>query len=501
MNKLRIAGLVLLAALIAWFAVRTLAPEPPPPTPPPEPVREAFHPAKPLRIEVLTADAGDSTAAGEPRWLVRELRHLLVRGKMKLAPPSTTTDASSSKPFTLRVTLTNASARAEIALVAPDDVIDKREHLELPRESQLALMQLFAQRLPQFLAAPGGDSDWSTALGTSDAAAYDVFLRSGDELFDARSTGFTAPPRAEDEGAQRLEQLEALARRHRDFARARALLSLAYLTVGGEDESSLTKLAESAAERALAADADLADAQAALGIVRLRRMEWAAAREHFETALTLDAGSLPALEGLGCLLMDVGDVRAALPVARRAAALQPGNLGARQCATYAELATGSKEVLAHDEPPDTARIHATMSLLANERAAAEQLLRSSNAANEELIRSVIGASGSRSKIADALRIVTRMADEELIDADTEILFGTALRRPDFVFNRMLRLAKQNEAVPLRVLWLPQTDFLRRHRRFKEVVSAATLTTYWQDHGLPDVCAAEPKVHGCAVKPK
>jgi hypothetical protein len=33
------------------------------------------------------------------------------------------------------------------------------------------------------------------------------------------------------------------------------------------------------------------------------------------------------------------------------------------------------------------------------------------------------------------------------------------------------------------------------------VSAATLTTYWQDHGVPDLCANEPKVHGCAVKPK
>ena len=98
-------------------------------------------------------------------------------------------------------------------------------------------------------------------------------------------------------------------------------------------------------------------------------------------------------------------------------------------------------------------------------------------------------------------MITRTADEETIDTETELLLGTALRRPDFVFNRMLRLAKQNEAIPLRLLWLPQTDFLRKQRRFKEVVSAASLTTYWQDHGPPDICANEPKVNGCAAKAK
>jgi hypothetical protein len=113
----------------------------------------------------------------------------------------------------------------------------------------------------------------------------------------------------------------------------------------------------------------------------------------------------------------------------------------------------------------------------------------------------LDASTTRDHVPQALQVITRSAEDESIDAESAMLFGTALRRPDFVFNRMLRLAKQNEAVPLRLLWLPQTDFLRKHTRFKEVVSVASLTTYWQDHGVADVCAAEPKVHGCAVKPK
>jgi tetratricopeptide (TPR) repeat protein len=497
MNRLRIIGLVLLAALLVWLAMRSLMPDAPVPVPP-QPVREAFLPTKPLRVAILPTD----DTANELRWLARELRHLLVHGKMRVAPSHAIAQNASATPFTLRVTWHDSGAtgtHAEIALVAPDGIVDERDEIELPEESRLAVMQRFAQRLPEFLNAPSGSADWSAAFGTTDAAAYEEFLRSGDELFDTRATGFTAPPHNADEAALKLERLETLTRHHRHFARARALLSLAYLSVGGEDESSLTKLAETAAERALSDDAQIADAHAALGIVQLRRMEWNTAREHFKAALALDASALAALEGFGCLLMDVGQAHAALPITAQAAALQPGSHGAQRCATYAAIAAGETRELANDMPADIARIHATMQLLAGDRAAAERLLRSSDAASDELISAVITASAAQDKAPDALRVVTRLAGEKAIDADTEILLGTALRRPDFIFNRMLRLARNNEAVPLRVLWLPQTEFLRKHRRFKEVVSAVTLTTYWQDHGLPDVCAIEAGVPGCAVK--
>jgi Tfp pilus assembly protein PilF len=491
MNRFRILGLVLLAALVGWFAIRTILPErAPPPPPAPAPAREAFIPTKPLRVEVLTVRDGQAEPDA-PHWLRRELRHLLARGKMKLAPLD---PAAAIAAFALRVTWENDGERARMELVAPDGVVDKSETLDLPSESNLARMQSLANRLPQFLSAPSGSADWSAALGTDDAAAYDAFLRAADELFAPQATGFTLPPVNAVEPAARLERLESLNKRQRTFARARALLALGYLSVGGEDEDSLTKLAEVAAERALSIDSQLADAQAALGIVRMRRMEWNAAQEHLDAALAIDASSIAALEGIGCLLMDVGRSSAALPLIARAQALQPGNRGARQCATLAAIATGTNDDVAPDEPADTARIHAAIRLLANDRPAAAALLRSSAAVPEELIRVVIDVTDSRSDVAEALRVLTRLADEKAIDAETEILFGAALRRPDFVFNRIQRLAKQNEAVPLRLMWLPQTEFLRKHRRFREVVSAATLTAYWQDHGTPDVCAVE-QIHG------
>jgi tetratricopeptide (TPR) repeat protein len=512
MKALRIIGLIAIVLVAAWFAWRSWRPPTPAPVQTPPPAREVFHVAKALRVEVQRRnDSGQLVA--DQGWLLREIRHVLVRGKMKVAPlPDAHVESASpnqaqppgtdARPFTLRITIDDAShANAQLALIAPDRIEERAESVPIDRESTLAMIRGLAERLPHFLSAPTAATDWSASLGTNDPVAYETFLRASDEVLAPNAVGFTAPPPPAPDAVLNLERIETLARRHRDFARARALLSISYLSVGGEDQASLTKLAETAAERALTTDPQLADAHAALGIVRLRRMDWAAAHEHFDAALAIDASSLPALEGLACLLMDTGHSKESLAIATRIANLQPGNRGARQCASYALIAQQAQTLPANDQPFDVAKIYGTTLLLAGDQANAETQLKGDAMQLSGLVDSVIAASAARERIPEALQAITRAADDEEIDTETELLFGTALRRPDFVFNRMLRLAKQNEAVPLRMLWLPQTEFLRRHRRFREVVSAATLTTYWQDHGVPDVCIAEPKVHGCAVKPK
>jgi tetratricopeptide (TPR) repeat protein len=489
MKPVRVIGLSVFAVLAgsaAWLALRD--PPAPPQAPAPVPTREVFHVAKPLGVAVIPVSP-------ETEWLAGELRHLLIRGKMQVAALQDPT----VRPYVLRVALNDGATEARVTLVAPDNVEERDATFSLAKDSRLATLRSFAERLPAFLGAPGDASAWLEAAGTNDAGVYDAYLSANAALLDPNAVGFSAPPPPSQATVQTLERVETLARRNRDFARARALLSLAYLSVGGDDQASLAKLSETAAERALTANPELADAHAALGIVRLRRMDWSAAHEHFNAALAIDANSTAALEGLGCLLLDMGHTQAALPHVTRAVALQPGNRGARQCAAYA--AVSQQQLATHtDQSFDTAKIHAAMLLLNGDRNGAESLLRSSFKSNE-LIDAVVTATTTKERTAEALQAITRSADEELIDAETEMLFGTALRRPDFVFNRMLRLAKQDEAVPLRLLWLPQTDFLRRHRRFKEVVSATSLTTYWQDHGVPDICTPEPKVAGCAAKPK
>jgi tetratricopeptide (TPR) repeat protein len=485
MNKLGIVGVVLLAALVALFAMRNFIASPPEPSPPPP--RAIFDATQPLRIEVHGEEAF---------WMTRELRNLVARSKLNLV--SFAAQPAAEQSFTLRIEVRPAQSLAGLTLVAPDGIVDRSELLQLPQDSQLATMRRLAERLPGFLGLEDDRSEWPKRLGTEDAAAYATFLDASDALFAEVATGFTAPSRPSHRRAATLERLERVTRRHRDFARARALLALGYLSLGGEDADSLTRLAETAAQRALTADPELADAHAALGIVYARKLKWAAAQEHLETALALDAGNVAALEALGCLLLDAGRVDVALPHAQRAASLQPGNRGAQQCATYAHIATRTEST--GDEPTaDSARIQAAVLLLESDRPHAETLLREHKAVSDELIRAVIDASRDRGRVPDALRVITRSADEEIIDVHTETLFGTALRRPDFVFNRMLRQLKAGESAPLRLLWLPQTEFLRKHPRFREIVNAAALTTYWQKHGLPSVCSSEPAIYGCALK--
>jgi hypothetical protein len=112
---------------------------------------------------------------------------------------------------------------------------------------------------------------------------------------------------------------------------------------------------------------------------------------------------------------------------------------------------------------------------------------------------LLQAAAERARIPDALQSVTRAASDGHIDATTEILCGAALRRAEFVFNRMARLQREREPVPLRMLWMPQTAFLRRHARFEQIVGAAGLPAFWEEHGPPDACQEEPKMYGCKTR--
>src|SRR5690606_657378 len=125
----RVAGLVVLAALVSWPILRSFTPEPPEPTLPPPPVREEFHASKPLRLELKSA-APDADLA----WLRYELNHLLARGKMHMT--SVSTNPAEPKVFTLRISMNEDGQQATLALVAPDDIVDRQIALPLPTESR-----------------------------------------------------------------------------------------------------------------------------------------------------------------------------------------------------------------------------------------------------------------------------------------------------------------------------------------------------------------------------
>ena len=110
MNRWRIVGLIVLTLLAAALLTWWLRPAPAPVPPPQPPAREVFHSSKPLRIEVASA-----RAAAETAWLDYELRHLLNRGRMRVAA----IDAAGGA-FTLRITLdADASKSARASSVSP----------------------------------------------------------------------------------------------------------------------------------------------------------------------------------------------------------------------------------------------------------------------------------------------------------------------------------------------------------------------------------------------
>lgn len=478
----------MLAALVSWPILRSWTPEPPEPTIPPPPVREEFHASKPLRLE-LNSVAPDADLA----WLRYELNHLLARGKMHMT--SVSTDPAEPKVFTLRVSMNEDGQQATLALVAPDDVVDRRITLTLPTQSRLATMSAFATALPDFLNAAHATGDWKTLLGTGDPKAYDTFIGTTLEWSGPVSSGFTQPA-SEPRRARSVEQLESLIRAHPKFARAWGSLATGYLSLGSEDEASLSKLAENTAEHALTLDPDIADAHAALGLVHLRRNEWVAARERFQRALTLDVQTVAALEGLACLLVDAGRYEEAAPFGARAVALQPQNNGANECFAY--TLTTTEPPAAIQAVPST--VQALEALLAGENESARAILRAALSSRDfkRWAEPLLHAAENRRRIPQALQAITLAASEQQIDPGTEILCGAALKQPDFVFNRMSRLQRQGVRLPLRVLWMPPTGFLRQHPRFEQIVSAAGLPAFWQEQGTPDVCADEPALYGCKL---
>lgn len=494
MNTWRIAGLIVLAllagSLLMWWL---FPPKAPPPEPPPPPAREVFHTSKPLRLEVVPADGGADSSASIA-WLAHELRQMLNRAKLQLTPVT-----SNASTFTLRVAVAGDAKHATLALIAPDKVVERQEELPLTADSRLATLTDFAKALPPFLGALESSSSWATLIGTDDARAYEQYVTSMMDVLGPAGTGFTRPPPVANR-SRAVERLEAVARAHPRFARARAALAVAYLSLGGQDDASLADLAQTSAERALTLD-EVAEAHAALGLVHLRKSEWIAAQEQFDRALALDDGNVPALEGAGCLLIDAGHFDAARAIVSQAVALQPANVGARECLAYAELqgVTAALPAPAKDDP--TAGVHALAAMLAQDHDTARRLLEGYLGERDfrEWGDPLLHAARDRGHIPVALQAITRAANEGRIDPTMEILSGAALRQVEFVFNRMARLQRHREPLPLRLLWLPQTDFLRRHSRFEQIVSAAGLPAFWQEHGAPDACAREPNIYGCKLR--
>lgn len=157
--------------------------------------------------------------------------------------------------------------------------------------------------------------------GTRSIAAYKAYLQAR-RLYDAEG----------DEASLRqtvalYEQALALDPAYADAqaGRARSLMAIADQFAVGDTRRSLSDQALAAAEAAAGQAADSAEAQAALGFVRMGRLDVKGARGPYERAGQLGAGDADRLEGYGGYELRVGRFELALPALRRAVLLDPLN--------------------------------------------------------------------------------------------------------------------------------------------------------------------------------
>lgn len=173
----------------------------------------------------------------------------------------------------------------------------------------------------------------STSRGTANSDAYDLYLRG--RYFLAKR------------GAANLDRAaayfkEAIAK-DPHFARAHAGLALTYLVLpsyAATRPDSLITLAIQSANRALAIDSTLADAQIAMGGGLTSEFKLTQARPYFETAIALEPANAPAHFWYGIMFRLAGDVNGDLRELSRAAELDPLSPVTRGNLAYAYYATG-----------------------------------------------------------------------------------------------------------------------------------------------------------------
>lgn len=487
---LPLAMLILIAAVLVWawsrLPVHTVRPSSTSATP-----RAAFDGSQPLRLAVPDAAAGD--AARVQRWLRDELDEWLAhepRLRYSRAPL-----AQGTVFFTLAVQ-PSPDGQLRLRLIGVDGHVERER--SVPSQSiGLPFARSLAEAVSQVLALK---DDLQAHIGTSNPEHYGVVTQAREHLREAPD-GSLAPAQLKQRRVADIDALERVTKQDKKYERAWSTLAVAYLHMQGEDSASLDSLALNAADKAIALDTKAAEAQAVRGYVQYRRGQWLGAHEQLVLALQLQPTSRLALTGLACLLVDAGLSSEALALAERAAKAAPTDGDARECLVYARAATHAALVQPNEPelPLSAARVVATVQMLEGDLANARTTYESAIAREHRQapwLPALLEAASDRTHSVSALRSITAAASEDQVDASTEMLAGLALKRSDFVFNRLLRLQKSGQFTPLRMLWLPQATSLRKHPRFDDVLSASNLATFWARHGKPDVCAHEPRIVAC-----
>ncbi|MGH7592702.1 MAG: protein kinase domain-containing protein [Gemmatimonadales bacterium] len=198
---------------------------------------------------------------------------------------------------------------------ASDGRVVWHENYDRAAQDILAVQDEIARAIAGQLQVTLAGAGTGAAHGTSDPAAYDLYLK-GMYLYRRRDPGITAA----------IAAFEQSTSRDTTFARAWAALSNA-LTVSPYYTSSRTgdvlPRARAAAERAVQLDPTLSDAHLALGYVHAESFEWPQAEVELRRAIALDPNAAEPRYRLGYTLMNQGRTGDAIPILQQAVARDP----------------------------------------------------------------------------------------------------------------------------------------------------------------------------------
>ncbi len=201
-----------------------------------------------------------------------------------------------------------------------------------------AIVAALTPRLAQAAGARTTSTDPSnvTARGTTDALAYDLYLK-GRYYWAQRGAGPLDSA---------VKYLEAAVERDATFARGWSALALAYVIRPNFNTDVDFALSDAkvdvAARRALAIDSTSADAHAALGFRAIRRFDFALAAASLEAARRLEPGSAIAAHWSAIYYHAVGDTIHAEEQMERAVTLDP--LSATTLNTRARMLTERRQL-------------------------------------------------------------------------------------------------------------------------------------------------------------
>lgn len=282
-----------------------------------------------------------------------------------------------------------------------------------------------------------------------------------------------------------------------EFARAWAGLAAAWVVLPGyvgEAVDEYHARATDAARRALAQDANLAEAHAVLAQIQSHEGDWSGADAAFFFAISLDPNDATARHWYSLLLGRAGRLREALEQATTAHDLDPAspiinyNLAQHLLALgyneRAERYLRSAAELGFDsavDPGDDAMLAYRRGDASRFAELAGTQLKNANQ-DPEIVAAVMAASADRSQIPQLEARLDAAGVPLGARGNLWILLGDDARAI-----RALLAATERGKRDLGMVWYPEGRGVRMHPDFAAVAEAAGLMDYWKQFGMPDDC--------------